>query len=362
MLRKSAISITKTGFITLLGAVLLYILPLLTGCGKIFSLKRIVKVGASVALAADHGTLFYAFDTLARPGEKISLRARVISIDEMEDIEDATVEFVLKDKSLGVVRTDDEGYATLKWRAPEVEGDYLIKVRIIDVPSNKFKEALKVAPASLLVAVRAEQTPFIVIDLDHTVVDSSFFSVLLGKAKPMKGAAKTIKELNRHYSLIYLTHRPELLANKSKNWLNKNGFVRAPLLVSSLRQAIGSSAKFKATRLKNLRQKFPNICIGIGDKFEDVQAYLDNDMVAYLIPHYDKNDDDDLRKMIRKISKLDKSVQVVETWKEIRAGILQGEKFTPAEFVRKLRIRLEHLKRTKEKEKKKHKDDDADDD
>ena len=349
MLRKSVIPITKTGLITLLGAVLLCILPLSTGCGKIFSLKRIVKVGASVALAADHGTLFYAFDTLARPGEKISLRARVISIDEMEDIENATVEFMLKDKSLGVVKTDDEGYATLKWRAPEVEGDYLIKVRIIDVPSNKFKEALKASPASLLVAVRPKQTPFIVIDLDHTVVDSSFFRVLLGKAKPMKGAAKTIKELNKRYSLIYLTHRPELLVSKSKNWLARNGFVRAPLLVSSLRQAIGSSAKFKAARLKKLRRKFPGICIGIGDKFGDVRAYLDNGMQVYLIPHYDKDDDDDLRKLIKKVGKLDRQVQVVERWDQIRAGIIDGKRFTPADFARELQVRLKQLERARRK-------------
>ncbi len=322
------------------------------------SFGQAASAGAAYTLGAEHGTLFYAFDTLAHPKKSTELLAQVIYVKKLEEVEKATVEFSLGKESLGEVLTDKDGYARLKW-APPKAGDYEIKVKIKAVPDDDYKEMLKVTPALLLVSARPKDTRFIVIDLDHTVVASSFFRVITSGAKPMSKADKVVGELAKKYSIIYLTHRPDLLGNKSKNWLTDNGFVRAPLLVSSFKQSIGDSKKFKSGRLAELRKDFPIICIGIGDKIGDVEAYVENDMTGYLIPNYDRDDDDDgdLRKLAKKIRKLDKRIYVVDTWDEIRAAILGGKKFTATAYADGLEARAKQLK----EDKKKKKDDDDDD-
>ncbi len=325
------------------------------GC-KLPSFGQAVGAGADAIKIAEHGTLFYAFDTLTHPNKSTELLAQVIYVKKLKKVEKATVEFSLGKESLGEVLTDKDGYARLKWEAPKA-GDYEIKVKIKAVDDDDYKEILKTTPASLLVSVRPKDARFIVIDLDHTVVASSFFKVLTSGAKPMPKADGVVGELAKKYGIIYLTHRPDLLGNKSKNWLTDNGFVRAPLLVSSFKQSIGDSKKFKSGRLKELRKDFPNIRIGIGDKIGDVEAYVENDMTGYLIPNYDRDDDDadDFRKLAKKIRKLDKRIHVVDGWDEIRAAILTDKKFTATAYANRLEARAKKLK-----EEKKKKDDDDD--
>ncbi len=328
------------------------------GC-KLPSMGQAVSAGAAYTLASEHGTLFYAFDTLTQPEKSTELLVRVIYVKKFEKVEKAEVEFTLGRESLGKVLTDKDGYARMKWKAPKA-GDYEIKARIVAVPDDDFKEMLKVTPASLLVSARTKDTRFVVIDLDHTVVASGFSKVLMGGAKPMPQAAKIVKELaGGGYSIIYLTHRPDLLANKSKKWLTDKGFIRSPLLVSSLKQSIGDSGKFKTARLKELKKEFPNIRLGIGDKISDVEAYVANGMTAYLIPNYDREDDDadDFRKLAKKIRRLDKRIHVVDGWDEIRAGVLDGKAFSAVDYADRLDARARALK-----ERKKKKDDDDDDD
>lgn len=319
--------------------------------------ERAIDIVSGVTLAAEHGALFYAYDTLAYPGEPVELMARVISLEELEEVEGATVEFSLGRTSLGKVKTDKQGYAKLNWKPPK-PGDYKLTAKIVGVPDEDFKDMLKCTPAPLLVSARTKDTRFVVLDLDHTVVGSSFFRVLFGGAKPMPKAADVVKQLSKDYSLVYLTHRPGLLTIKSKSWLTQNGFPRAPLLVSKFKQAMGDSGKFKTGRLKALREQFPNVAIGIGDKISDAEAYVANGLKAYLIPHYDRKDDDDVRDMAEKIRKLNKDIQVVDDWDQIRVGILKAKKYPPTTYAAGLKAlarRLEAEKRRKEEEKRRRK-------
>ena len=321
----------------------------------------VIEAAAGIALGVEHGTLFYTFDMLARPGEKADLVARVQYAQEMKPVEDVAVEFRLGSALLGRVATDDDGYARLAWAAPGA-GDHDVAVKIVAVPDEKYDEMLKVSPASLLVSVRPSATRFVVIDLDHTVVASSFVHVLADDAKPMDRAAESVKTIAKTYSVIYLTHRPDLLASKSKRWLSEHKFPRAPLLVSSLSEAFGDSGEFKTGRIKTLRERFPGVAIGIGDKFSDAEAYVANGMAAYLIPDYDRDEDDpkDLRKLAKKIRDLDPKIHVVDTWQEVLAGLFKGQAFPTAAYAARLEARADTLQR--QRDRKKDDDDDDDDD
>ena len=315
----------------------------------------LIDIVGGRTLAGRSGVLFYAFDSLAHPGKPVDLFVQIKKLKGFSGVAGLTVEFKLDGKSLGSAVTDDDGYAKLAWTPPEAR-DYDIAAAITASKRDEFEPLTKLPATRLLVAARAKDAKFVVIDLDHTVVASSFFRVLVGGARPMPNAAKVVKEIRARYSIVYLTHRPDLMTLTSKGWLKNNGFVRAPLLVSTLKEAFGDSGKFKTGKLKALRKSFPNVAIGIGDKLSDSQAYVDNGLKSYLIPHYDHDDAEDCRDMARDIRKLSGKVQVVDTWRQVRDGIFKGKTFPATAYADRLDARAKRL------EDKKRKDDDDDDD
>jgi len=312
-------------------------------------------IAGRIFLSTERGVIFYAFDTLAYPNEKVDLAVKVQS-KKLQAIEGITVGFFLDDEKLAEATTDKTGLANTQW-TPKLAKSYELEARITKVKDDQY-EKLEGLGAPLLVASRGKDTQFVVIDLDHTVVDSSFFRVLVGGAKPMAGSVQATKKIAEKYSIIYLTHRPDLLTKKSKTWLSLNDYPKGPLLVSELKEAFGDSGKFKTAKLKAVKGSYPNVRIGIGDKYSDAQAYVDNGLGAYLIPHY-KEKPKDIRKAARQIRQLNGKgrLNVVSGWGEIEDGIFKGKKFPPEDFAKALDREAEKLEE-EEKRRKREKDDD----
>ena len=317
----------------------------------------VTDVAGGVFLGAEKGIVFYAYDVLTYPNESVELVARVQMAKFLEDVPGVKVGFYKGSDLLGSARTDRYGRATLTWTPPK-EGDYSLTAKIDAVPNKDYKDMLGVSPAPLLVAARSQKTPFVVIDLDHTVVGSSFFRVLVGGAKPMTRSVRVTRAIAKEYSIIYLTQRPTLLGRKSKRWLKDNGYPKGVLLLSELGKALADSGGFKTTQLTTIKKSFPGIQIGIGDKPSDAQAYVDNGMVAYLLPHY-KEKYKSMREKAQQIRELDDQgrLHVVRSWSEIEAGVFKSKQFPPDDFVRYLEQRAQTLER---REREKEEDDDDD--
>ena len=167
----------------------------------------------------------------------------------------------------------------------------------------------------------------------------------------MADSVEVTNRLARKFSIIYLTHRPDLLTHLSKAWLRRYGYPRGPLFVSKVSQALGSSGQFKTASLEALRTVFTNIQIGIGDKLSDAQAYVDNKMTAYLIPHYD-NDPEDMREMAQDILDLRDlgRLNVVSSWQQIANAIFQGQKYPPKTFAENLKTQAKQLEVSKKRD------------
>jgi len=295
-------------------------------------------------VGAEHGHLYYAYDSLAYPDKPVELAARLQQVEGLKGVEGAAVGFFDGEKVLGVARTDKDGLASVRWLPPG-EGNYVFEARVVEAPKSGPEDLLKLTPAPLRVAARRKETPFVVIDLDHTVVDSSFLRVLFTDAKPMAESVRVCKRIAEQYGIIYLTHRPDLLTVKSKTWLAEQDYPLGPLLVSQLKEAFGDSGKFKTGVLKSLRESYPNVKIGIGDKLSDAQAYVDNGLTAYLIPHYNPDKAKDVRKMAQELEWLrgGERLHVVSGWREVERGIFSGAKFPAKDFAQSLRRRAEQL-------------------
>ncbi|MHC4983793.1 MAG: LNS2 domain-containing protein [Planctomycetota bacterium] len=312
-------------------------------------------------IAAEHGVLFYAFDTLAYPEKAVDIAARLQSGKNLNGLDGAKLGFYQGEKLVGTAETDDDGYGRISWIPPKA-GSYEFTVRILEPPKDDdYEDAVNVTPAPLLVGARDKNAELVVVDLDHTVVDSSFFRVLVGGAKPMARSVDVMNKLADRYTIVYLTHRPDILTRKSKTWLIDNGYPRGPLLVSELRDAFGNSGTFKTAKLEAMRKSFPNVRIGIGDKLSDAQAYVDNGLTAYLIPHY-KNKPEDMREMADAIRELDGRgrLHVVSGWSQIEAGVFRGKKFLPDAFTKRLESDAERLQAAEERRKESREEDDDD--
>jgi len=264
---------------------------------------------------------------------------------------------------IGSAVTGEDGLATIQWTPPKA-GGYEFDVRIIAVPGEEFTELLEITPGPLVVTAWPKDKAFVVVDLDHTVVDSSFFRVLFGGAKPAADSVRVMRRIAARFGIVYLTHRPDLMTRNSKGWLREHEYPLGPLLVSELKEAFGDSGKFKTAKLAAVTEAFPNAKIGIGDKLSDAQAYVDNGLAAYLIPHY-KEKPKSMREMARDIRRLDGRgrLNVVSNWREIEAGIFGGKKFPPKIFADELSRRADEIEaRQREKEEDDDEDDEEEDD
>lgn len=303
----------------------------------------ISDVAGKVFLGTEGGMVFYAFDTLAHPNEPVGLIARIQTV-ELQGLTGIKIGFSLDSELIDSALTDKDGFANIDW-TPPVAGIYEFQVEVLEAPKKLYHELSEFGAIPLIVATHPKDHRLVVIDLDHTVVDSSFFRVLLGGGKPMADSVEVTERISQKYGIVYLTHRPDLMTHRSKSWLRKHGYPTGPLLVSQLRQVVGSSGKFKTAKLTELRAEFPNTRIGIGDKLSDAQAYVDNDMTAYLIPHYDPSDPDELVDMAGAISRLrgQGRLNVVTGWRQIERGIFEGETFPPEDFAKSLKDRADRL-------------------
>ena len=299
------------------------------------------RAAGEVVVNAENGAVFYTLDTLAYPRQPVDLLAHLRSAGGLKPIAGATVAFTRGDWVAGRITTDANGVAAMRWTPPNA-GNYSFQASIVAVPNENFRDMLGVK-APLLVAARDKKTPQVVVDLDHTIVDSSFFRVMVGGGKPMADSVEVLGRVAKRYGIVYLTHRPDLLARKSKSWLADNGYPSGPLLVSEMKDLL-EGGKFKSARLAALRRDFPGVAIGIGDKLSDAQAYVDNGMSAYLVPAYKENPRDMriLAAEIRALRGQDR-LQVVGNWRQIEQGFFSGKQFPPENFARQLEARAARI-------------------
>ena len=321
----------------------------------------IADIAGSVLLDADKGMLFHGYDTLTYPETETELRVLVQRISRMSSVPGLTVTFYDDDDEIGSAITNSDGIAMLPFTPPE-EGDYAFTARITEVANGANEDILDIDPTPILVVARTAEAKFLVVDLDHTVVKDGFQKVLTSNPKPMSDAKDVLERMQDEldYNVIYLTHRPALMTRKSKEWIVDQGLPTGPLLASKISD-ITDNEGYKATQIATLKERFPDIRIGVGDKVGDAKAYLSNDLAAFLLPYVkDGADSKDLYELANEIDNLPEGeLYVVEDWREIEVAIFNNIPCPAKTYTTRLRLRADRLA---EKEKRDDDDDDDNDD
>ncbi|MCR4316416.1 MAG: hypothetical protein NUW37_08720 [Planctomycetes bacterium] len=227
------------------------------------------------------------FDAISKPGEEVELKAKVEGFGFSyfrNDVEEENVAFKLEGAALGVTATDDEGVATLVVTAPEKPGLYSVR---IEGPGDAANDL------NLLVA--GNDAALAVTDIDMTLADVSPAVYVFRSnesIQPIAGAVELIKFLSaeKNIYIVYISHRDDALRNESLEWLKMKGFPDGVLFFSeNFDHWMQESAyDFKKPTIEKIKERFPRVLLGLGDKVTDANAYLDNDLPTYIVPSEDR--------------------------------------------------------------------------
>jgi len=277
--------------------------------------------------------LFTTVDALATPGQEVDLRAQFRSGDFLRGSPGYAVRFYRDGAIWKVAETDSEGTASVSF-TPAAPGDY--EFTAVLAPVGLAEEPPE--PRKLLVACRPPDTPIVVVDLDKTVVASGFHTVLVGTPEPMPDSQAVLKRLAETHAIVYLTHRPDYLSIRTKDWLRQQGYPGGVVLLSTTGGFLKGSGEFKSAMLADLKKRFGRIEIGIGDKVSDAQAYRQNGLRTFLLlPPPPQATPEAYEALAESLQPLDDQVQVVGDWRQIQDVLFGGATFGRSAMQQRLR-------------------------
>ena len=152
---------------------------------------------------------------------------------------------------------------------------------------------------------KVDPKPLIVVDVDDTVAligegIAGFlrFSLLTLKTitgidfflnsfvTPIPRSAEILTSLSNDWQIVYVSRRPQQLAQFNLDWLEFYDFPRAPLFSSRdflLVLTDQATIDYKASAIGYLQEQGFSIEYGIGDKSTDIQAYVNRNLRGILI-------------------------------------------------------------------------------
>ena len=92
-----------------------------------------------------------------------------------------------------------------------------------------------------------------------------------------------LERLARTHRIVYLTARDDKLLNKTRDWLELEGFPEGPVFARNLGPDSFSAKKFKTAWLATLTGTFSNVAYGFGDRDEDAAAYDTAGIPSYIV-------------------------------------------------------------------------------
>ncbi len=298
-----------------------------------FLIWLIILPGCGAAdwwFGAEQGVLFQGFDDIVQPGDQAELKVSLRGGGMLNGISDYTVFFYNENgQRVGAAKTGADGVAefTVKLEEP---GLYHFTATLD--PSEVG--TVEVPNAGLQVGVYTCDTRFLIVDLDGTIVAQAFDLVVLGDPSALPQSRQVLTELAGHYQVVYLTHRPECLGRRTRQWLSEHRMPPGPLIISRSREFLSGSETFKTKTIAQLTSKFPAKHAGVGDKPSDIQAYLSRGMLGVLL--IDAGDDTPAGRaeILHELSLLPEGAQVVTNWMQAEAA-LSGQASYPPSALRK---------------------------
>jgi len=243
--------------------------------------RRLLVLALAVLACAPerHAARLQGFDALAPPGAAVTLVAKVEADDLLHlhpDLRGVPVRFLLSGAEIGKATSGRDGLASCAWTPPAAG---MHEVEVVAVPGRRGRTILRVF-------ARPRDREVLVVDLDGTVCAGKGIDVVRkapAEIPVIPDAAEVLSRLATRFDILYLTARDDSLITRSREWLDLNGFPKAPILVRDLGLQTLSAEKYKRERLAELAPVW-RLVAGVGDRDEDIAAYRSVGVRTFLVP------------------------------------------------------------------------------
>lgn len=196
------------------------------------------------------------------------------------------VQFLIDEKEVGRARTDKHGRARVSLE-PGVSGNSFV------ARTNGYTRDLQ--ERATLFGWDPHRTA-IAVDIDETISLTNYPNVIWGDglvSRPVKGSPEALRSLAKDYQLLYYSARPRFMIRQTHQWLDKYGFPPGPIVFAGDFRAALRQTEAKTALLADLRRKWPNLRVGIGDRRVDVEVCVSNNMLPVIVngsrPKFKKN-------------------------------------------------------------------------
>lgn len=249
-----------------------------------------MAAGISGLVFGCNRTSMVALDSIVEQGQKSDLVAYVHNSSMTifsEGVPQKPVQFYVEDREIGETKTDPTGKAQIPLEAVKNYGvRYCVRLKNNDQSLESVGWIFVWDPNRTAVAI----------DLDETICVSKYLNLIWGdgmESQPLPGAAEAIQTLAKDYHIVYWSARPHYMVERTRNWLAKNDFPPGPIVFTEDNWGCFKQADVKKQLLTELRKKWPNVRIGIGDKYVDVDCCKSNEMLPVIVnawqPTYKEN-------------------------------------------------------------------------
>ncbi|MGB9623338.1 MAG: hypothetical protein ACPMAQ_00610 [Phycisphaerae bacterium] len=239
---------------------------------------------AGVALPAAAGCappMLSVDDAVALNGKPVMFvahaeRPQVLGL--RSEIEHVTISFRVDDREIRRADTGDSGRAVAEFPLP--------RPGITAFDARAVIDGRELQTTGTIFAWSAER-PIIAVDIDNTICRTEYEDLILKaedvESHPIPGSRETLTRLSGDFHIAYVTGRPRIYLEKTRAWLRRNEFPPGPVVTSPRLRDMIKYRTLKRTMLANLRRRWPNLLIGIGDEPLDADAYGANGMLALIV-------------------------------------------------------------------------------
>lgn len=194
------------------------------------------------------------------------------------EIEHVTISFRVDGREVRRADTGGSGRAVAEFRLP--------RPGITAFEARAVIDGCEQQTTGTIFAWSAER-PIIAVDIDNTICRTEYEDLLLKaedvESRPISGSRETLTGLSGDYHIAYVTGRPRIYLEKTRAWLRRNEFPPGPVVTAPRLRDMIKYKTLKRTMLANLRRRWPNLLIGIGNEPLDAEAYGANGMLALIV-------------------------------------------------------------------------------
>ena len=235
-------------------------------------------------------TILIAEDAMVhpdRPDELVAYVDKQWLVVFTSGVSGREVQFLIDEKEVGRSRTDEDGRARLTLPSSASGKSFVARTH------GTIRKNLQ--QTATLFGWDPDRTA-IAVDVDETISITNYLNVIWGDglvSRPVKGSLEALRKLAKDYQIVYYSARPRFMIRRTHQWLDKYGFPPGPIVFAGNFTAALRQSSAKAELLGALREKWPNLRIGIGDKHADVDACIANNMLPVIVngarPKFRKN-------------------------------------------------------------------------